>query len=118
MSEKKPVEREFVRDELLTVPIVSLNHVQILRCEITGEMFTAEQNIGGGEYDEAPTMAPIINLETGEAGQLICGSVLKNVLEMQNDGYVGGWFEIIQEPIADGKKYHSVKLWRLKKNAS
>jgi hypothetical protein len=56
---------------------------------------------------EAAYLAPVIDLETGEKGQIILGLVLREILseEFPDDGYVGKCFAISQSRVT-GKNYN------------
>lgn len=63
---------------------------------------------------EAATLIPVTDLETGEQGQIIVGTVLKELLNetYPSDGYVGLKFEMTLRKRAD-KKYNTYDLYEV-----
>jgi len=61
---------------------------------------------------EPPTIAHVVNLETGEEGEIIVGAVLKQEIEnaYPNGEYVGRCFEIVKHAPEGARKY---SLWNI-----
>lgn len=59
-----------------------------------------------------PTLAEVIDLPTGEEGQITCSEVLKDALNQgyPNDGYVGKSFAIMKHAIEGDKKYATFSI--------
>lgn len=62
-----------------------------------------------GETKKEPAyLAPVTNLETGEQGEIILGTVLRGIMDEDypDAAYVGKCFELVQKRIT-GKNYNS-----------
>lgn len=102
---------KFVTDVPLNVVIIQPMHIGVKR-----------EGRGSSEADkkkEPPTLARVINLDTGEEGQIILASVLKTELAeaYKNDSYVGKAFEMIKQKRKEGKQYDPYSLAELDLNA-
>jgi len=66
----------------------------------------------GEQVQEAPHVARVINLETGEHQQIIVNSVLKTEIEDKypDNGYIGVSFEIKKFKMQGGKKYATFQI--------
>jgi hypothetical protein len=96
---------KFTRLKVVTLPLFKLADNKAMYLKILGP-FTIGKQID--DKKEAATLAHVINLETGEEGQIIVGAVLKSTLHeaYAGDSYVGKCFEIVKSKDGD-KKYNN-----------
>ena len=81
-----------------------------LYVKIQDKMFIGKERVGrdGKKSDKAPpTVINVMNLETGELGQVLANTILKQTLEEEypNDGYVNLCFAITKQKRKEGKQY-------------
>lgn len=81
-----------------------------LYLKITEASFIGKERVGrdGKKSDkEPPTVYNVVNLESGEEGQLIGNTVIKSTLEEEypNNAYVGKCFAITKQKRKEGKQY-------------
>lgn len=98
----------------VTMPSVKLEMETPYYLKATGAYFTGRAQKAGknGEVMEPATVLPVVNIETGEVGQLILGSVLKGLLDeaYPAEGYVGKAFRIVKHEKRPGKRYFTYSL--------
>lgn len=88
----------------VTVPLLKMVNNTPIYVKFQGEIFKGKVV---DDKKEAPTMANIINLQTGEEQQIILGTVLVGNLEEEypNAGYVGKSFELVKSAPEGARKY-------------
>lgn len=77
---------------------------------------TSQQKDENGKMVDKPIdIAQVVNVETGELGQIVVGSVLKSNLEKSypNAGYVGKAFEIVKQKGKEGKRYRTYTVYEI-----
>ncbi len=97
----------------ITTPVHLMKPGDELYARFEGPTAGGEETKDRPGFDKKMTVAPIINLETGEAVTLIVSSVLKSALDRTTGGYVGKSFLILMGPKMPGKRYHQVELFEL-----
>lgn len=67
----------------------------------------AKLNPQTGEPELPPMLAHIVNMETGEHGQIMIAEIIKTEISenFPNDGYVGHGFAITKQKRKEGKRY-------------
>jgi hypothetical protein len=82
--------------------------------KLTGPHFEGKtQKAKPGEAAMEPaTVAPAINVETGECVQLIMGAALLSIIDegYPDDAYVGKAFRIVKHDKAPGKRYFTYSV--------
>ena len=82
----------------VTVPLHQLREGSVLHCKVEGpmELGKPEPAVEGKPPKEPVTLMRVINLETGELEQIICGAALRGIFKdnYPNDSYVGKGFTI------------------------
>lgn len=99
--------RTFRKTKNITLPLFKMAGNQPYYFQPTGPMFLGKTI---DDQKDAATLLNVIDLETGEEGQIIVGAVLKSILNenYEGDSYVGKGLEIIQHKAGDtGKKYNT-----------
>ena len=93
----------------LTVPLLKLQvevpaHIKILDKMFIGK---AQKPAPGKTSMEPATLVNVVDLDTGEARQMILNEALKSILNeaYANDKYVGRAFRVIKHEKVEGKKY-------------
>lgn len=95
----------------LTVPLVSMAHTPILVCLVKGEPVTMHITTGVGKEKSAdPTVVPIVNLDTGEDGLLICNTIILSAFSKIEGGVTGKYFSLRSSGIRDGKAYRDIDI--------
>ena len=95
----------------VTLPLFKIAAGTTLYIKCLAPMFIGKEvsNAKGSteKKKEPATLMNVINLETGEEGQIICGAVLKGIFtdEYADDGYVGLSFMIEMHKVP-GKDYN------------
>lgn len=95
----------------LTRPLFKIIKDAPLYVRIVGAMYQGEKLVkkdGTSASDMDPAiLANVVNLETGEEGQIICNAALEAVLKRTypNDGYIGKCFGLRRNERVTGKKY-------------
>ena len=97
----------------VTLPLFKIASGTTLYIKSEGAMYlgkevTASRNAGATEKKKEPaTIMNVVNLETGEQGQIICGAVLKGIFndEYPDEAYVGLAFMIEMHKVP-GKDYN------------
>lgn len=92
---------------VVTMPLWKLRAGMEIFVKITGKMEVSKPIKGEKDKTkEPPTLVPSVKLDTGEVGQFIAGSVLKDILNdtYPNDGYVGKGFWIRVEAQKESKE--------------
>jgi hypothetical protein len=77
---------------------------------------TSQQKDENGKMVDKPIdIAQVVNVETGELGQIVVGSVLKSNLEKAypNGAYVGKAFEIVKQKGKEGKRYRTYTVYEI-----
>lgn len=93
----------------VTMPLWKLRAGAEIFVKITGAMYLSKPLKKQSEADkkkEPPTLIPAVKLDTGEVGQFIAGSVLRDIFadEYPKDAYVGKGFWIKVEEQKDSKE--------------
>jgi len=105
---------EFVakRKKLLTRPVFKWVVGMTLYCKIEnamhiGKEIKARNADPDAKKKEPATLCNVINLATGEPGQIIANTIIKSTLdeEYPNDSYVGLCFSITKQARQEGKQY-------------
>lgn len=99
--------------KLVNPDLISLAHTPKVSVEITGDSYRMHAPGLSKNEDEAVTVFPVINLDTGETALLMSTSVLERTLHIIPGGYVGKSFEIEAGAPRGDKKYRPVKVWQL-----
>lgn len=95
----------------ITLPLFKMTCDQAAHVKITSKMFVGKQ-IG----DKQPAVIMhIIDLDTGEAAEMIVNTVLKEILEevFPADDYVGRGFQLTKHAKKTGKEYHTFSVTEL-----
>lgn len=113
-----PAGGKYTRVRALVLPTLKLVEEQPAHVTITGPMTvsTASQRPDkDGKVKEPATVCPVTDLDTGEITQIICGAVLKGILNEQypDDAYVGKSFEIVKHAKAQGKRYNTYSVFEI-----
>lgn len=113
-----PAGGKYNRTRAVTLPTFKLAEETPVYVKVTGAMHqsNATQRPGkDGKAMEPATILPVVNVETGEVTQIICGSVLKGILTetYPDDGYVGKSFEITKHAKAQGKRYNTYSVFEI-----
>jgi len=103
----------------VTMPLFKLRAGSEIFVKVTGKMFLSKPIKGdtpkdGEKPKEPPTLIPVVKLDTGEIGQIIAGSVLRDIFkdEYPNDSYVGKGFWIVvteqkEAKVGGGRRYNN-----------
>jgi hypothetical protein len=107
-----PTEPQFKRKKLLTRPIIKFQVGQPNYVKIEGKIYLGREMKGdmtadGKKKKEPAHLADVIDLKTGELGQIIVAAVVLSVLneEYPGDSYVGKCFAITKKTQQPGKSY-------------
>lgn len=100
---------------VLTLPLLKMPEGSTRYVQFTGPTFIGKKIVEAGKpAKEPPTMANVINLETGEMVQIMLGKVLTGILaeEYPSDGYVGKRFSIetCGKKRGGGNSYNTYRL--------
>ncbi len=85
--------------KVLTLPVFSLKDAgTILAIKILSAMYEGKPITGEEDSKDKPaTLCSVVNLETGEEGQIVVPAMIKSKLEEYgdgDDGYIGRGFEV------------------------
>ena len=98
----------------VTMPTLKLALETAVYVKITGPMFQGRpQPAKPGEEPQKPaTVVPIVNVETGEAMQLVLGAALASTLaeSYPEDSYVEKGFRIVKHDKRPGKRYFTYSV--------
>lgn len=85
--------------------------------EITGPIYEGRPQKGAKANEKPADLAPCVNLETGEEGEIIVSAVVKSTLEdmFKNETYVGRWFMITKGEKKKGQRYFQYTIYELEK---
>lgn len=104
----------FKRKKVLTRPVLKLREDNPVYIKIQGPMQIGKEMKPGadGKKKEPATVADVINLESGEEAQIICGAVIKSVLNESypDNKYVGLCFAFTKQARQPGKEYNPVHI--------
>jgi hypothetical protein len=100
---------KFTKKKFVTLPLIKLADDTEYFFRFDGAIFKADDNDRPrkeSEPKEPPYLAHVLNLETGEMGQIITPAVLKSELEKAypKDSYVGKAFSLQRHKV-EGKRY-------------
>jgi hypothetical protein len=106
----------------VTLPLFKIAPNTEYYFQIESAMFIGKEvkeGRGGSEAKkkEPATLMRVINLETGELGQIICGAVLRGIFddEYPEEKYVGKLFAIEMHKIV-GKDYNGYSVTEIERN--
>ena len=104
---------KYERKTRLTVPFFSLSREPLMHVRIVGpiERITAEHL--SKSDDGGVDIVPVINLETGEFGNLLLLTVVKSALERTGDDYVGRCYELDNKGAQEGRGYAAVDVYEI-----
>ncbi len=99
----------------VTMPSIKLELETEYFLKATGAYFEGraqKQRGSDGEAMKPATVLPVVNVETGEVGQLVLGSVLKDLLDESypNASYVDKAFRVVKHDKKAGKRYFTYSL--------
>lgn len=114
---------KFARTKAVTLPVFKLADDVPVYLTATGEMYEGKEQKpakAGEKPMEPATILPVVNVETGEVGQIIVGAVLEGILnETYPDGaYVGKSFEIVKHAKKEGKRYNTYSVFEIDPSAA
>lgn len=89
----------------------SLKHRPVMDVRITGELIHKSMPSFAKNADGMIDLLPCIDLDTGEAGKMICTSVLASTFEEMEDPYIGKCFRFVRGPKPEGKEYYPVTIY-------
>ena len=100
----------FKKKSAVTLPLFKFANNVPMYVRFENPMFKSEplkKASAEEKKKDPPTLAHVVNLETGDEGQIILGSVLAENLNKHypDNGYVGKSFEIIKHPQEGGRAY-------------
>lgn len=122
-----PTGGKYTRTKAVTLPVFKLIDETPVYVKITAAMFEGKEQKPQVDKDGKPkaamepaTLLPVVNVETGEVGQIIAGAVLEGILtdSYPNDGYVGKAFEIVKHAKKDGKRYNTYSVFEIEAPAA
>lgn len=103
---------QFKKLKSITLPLFKFENEKPLYVRFEGKIFEADpiKSHDGktpATNKKPPHLAHVVNLETGEEGQIILGTVLlENLNKHYSEGaYVGRSFEIVKHPQEGGRAY-------------
>ena len=105
--------RTYKTKKVLTVPVLKMALETPVHVRILDKMFVGKAQTPSADSKqkamEPATLVNVVNLDTGEANQLILGAALQGTLidNYPKDGYVGLAFRIVKHDKAPGKKYNT-----------
>lgn len=112
MNEPINTASRFKRTRAITLPTFKFEQDKALYVKFLAAMHIGRVRLTRGQTEpdpdkKPPTLAHVVNIETGEEGQIILAEVLKTELgeAYPNEGYVGRGFEIVKQKRKEGKKY-------------
>lgn len=98
----------------VTLPLVKMEEDYPIYVKITSAMFVGKEVKGDGKTAtmEPAVLAHVVNLENGEAAQIIISAVIKENLKdnYPEDSYVGKQFEFIKHAKRVGKRYNDYSI--------
>lgn len=102
--------------KLVTLPLIKTvvnEPLYVVFLSAMEESKTGGQGSDGKEMEPA-TIAKVVDMTTGEVGQIILGTVTQSNLHenYSNDSYVGKFFEILITK-REGKRYHDSSITEL-----
>lgn len=106
--------RSFKRTAAVTVPVFSWKDRDVAFFKVTGRIYQGKPiDMKTGEQQKKPAdLMPMIDLETGEAREMIVPTVLKSNLEEKVKDYVGKCFEA-RSSKREGKSYKDFELYQI-----
>ena len=109
---------KYARTRSVTLPTLRLEEEIAVYVKITGAMHVSQvqqKPDKDGKVKEPATVAPVVNVETGEVAQIIVGAALKGILSdtYPKDSYVELSFEITKHGKAPGKRYNTYSVFEI-----
>ena len=101
------------RAKALTTTLFSAAHTPNLAVRVTGPLYEKVMPTFSKREDKAVELLPVVNLDTGEEGDLIINTIMHNVFSEYGDSIVGRSFEIVTGKIREGKDYRDTKIYEL-----
>lgn len=102
----------FNRVRSLKDPLFSLKHKPHMFVEVAGELQRIEVGFLSKADDRKIDVLPVYDLETGEFGMLIAGSVLVGVVTAMKVQQ-GQKLELEDKGIPEGKQYRDIRVWEI-----
>lgn len=118
---------KFTRMKAVTLPVMRLTEEVPVYVTVTGAMYEGKEQKPTLDKDGKPTKAmepatilPVVDVETGEMGQIIAGAVLEGILNdtYKADSYVGKSFEFIKHAKREGKRYNTYSVYEIEAPAA
>ena len=105
--------KQYKRAARLTMPIFSCAHDKHMMIHVVGEICQTTMPGLSSDSDKPVEVMRVVNMETGEEGNLLVLAILKSSLEREEDGYVGKDYEVVTGDTVVGKKYRAIDIYRL-----
>ena len=99
--------------EKLESTMFSLKHRPVMDVKVVGEVYTKSMPGFARGDDGNVDLLPVVDLDTGERGKLICTSVISSTFREMDEDYVGKCFRFVRGEKAAGKDYFPVEIYRL-----
>lgn len=116
MHDNRDANRKYERVRHVTLPTLKQEVGQPLFVRADSEIFEGQEREGkDGEKVKPARVIAVTNLETGEQGQMVLGTVLEGNLSEKypNKSYVGKCFEIVKGPKPERARYHLYELYEI-----
>lgn len=110
-----PLHDRFTILRRLTKPILSMAHLKELAVELITEPYEAHIALPTRKEGAGPTkVVDVVNLETGEEGMLILGSLISSAFQRAGSPLKGRFFALRSGTIREGKRYRDVDVVELR----
>ena len=97
--------------EKLESTMFSLKHRPVMDVRVTGTIVAKHMPSFAKNTDGMIDLLPVIDLDTGEKGKMICTSVLASTFHEMDEDYVGKCFRFERGEKADGKEYYPINIY-------
>ena len=112
--------KNFTVKNRLTKPLISMAHTQEFYGKILGAITESDIKVEGARGDNKMQLCDAVDLQTGEAVQLICSAIMVSSLNKlyHDDTYIGKCFAFVAGTIREGKKYRNIDIYEIEEPAS
>lgn len=96
--------KRYVEKQSLTLPLLSMAHLDTLFCKVLGEPYKADFELKSGN-SEPPTVVRVLDLDNETQGLLICSAIIKSAFDRAGSPLTGRCFKLVSGGMKDGNQF-------------